>query len=185
MFNFDNNNITNFIIVFLSAILGYIVQKISSKNSCKSDVINKQFYSVYLPLYIKLKDDFYQEISFSKAKEYINFFNNIKAKSYELIDVKLIDLFKDYEVGILKGYPSFSTYENICYRIDNLFEQYRKKLKLPTKSLFYKFKNKQLPNGKLYSILSVVWFLKYYSIFITVSLIVGGLLLIINHAFFQ
>lgn len=143
-----NFNIDHFITLFsciLSGFFGYKISKFSIKNPQKIKVLQKQLNLVYLPLFRKLESNLYKEISPTTALEYINFFNSLKENYYELIDSELINVFQIFERSTSQKSISYSHFESVCYKLDKIFEETRRKLLLPTRNFAYKLNNRQFP----------------------------------------
>lgn len=150
--NLDIDNLVAIITCFISGFFGYKVSQISLKNPQKTKILEKQFYCVYLPLFKKIEVNLYKDISPQTALEYINFFNNIKSKHYELIDGELINVFQIFQNTTNANFVSYNNYESVCQRLEKLFENTRRKLHLPTRSISYKLNNKQFPKTRQNSI---------------------------------
>ena len=144
-FNFDVDNLVAIITCFITGFFGYKVSQFSFKNPQKTKILKKQLYCVYLPLFKKIETNLYKTISPQTALEYINFFNNIKSKYYELIDGELINVFQIFQNTTNENFVSYASYESVCQRLEKVFENTRRKLYLPTRSIAYKLNNKQFP----------------------------------------
>ena len=175
--NFSIDNLIAIATCFISGFFGYKVSQYSLKNPQKTKILEKQLYQVYLPLFKKMENNLYKSISPQDALEYINFFNNIKSRYYELIDGELINVFQTFQKTTNKNYVSYNVYEAVCQKLENLFENTRRKLYLPTRSLAYKLNNRQFPKTRQNAIRSFVLGLLKLLIFI---LIIAITYLIIN-----
>ena len=150
--NFDIDNLVAIITCFISGFFGYKVSQVSLKNPQKTKILEKQLYCVYLPLFKKMEINLYKNISPQIALEYIDFFNNIKMKYYELIDGDLINVFQIFQNTTNESSVSYDAYESVCQKLEKLFENTRRKLYLPTRSIAYKLNNKQFPKTRQNSI---------------------------------
>ncbi|MBS5854029.1 MAG: hypothetical protein KIC56_02215 [Clostridium sp.] len=146
--NFDIDNLVAIITCFISGFFGYKVSQISLKNPQRTKILEKQLYYVYLPLFKKMEINLYKKISPKIALEYINFFNNIKMKYYELIDGELINVFQIFQNTTNENSVSYAAYESVCRKLEKLFENTRRKLYLPTRSFSYKLNNRQFPKTR-------------------------------------
>lgn len=144
-FNLDVDNLVAIITCFISGFFGYKVSQVSFKNPQKTKILEKQLYCVYLPLFKKMEINLYKNISPQTALEYINFFNDIKSKYYELIDGELVNVFQIFQNTTDEKFVSYTVFESVCQRLEKLFENTRRKLYLPTRSIAYKLNNKQFP----------------------------------------
>ena len=143
--NFDINNLVTIATCIISGFFGYKVSKFSLKSPLKTKTLEKQLYYVYLPLFKKMEKNLYKSISPETALEYIDFFNDLKLKHYELIDGNLINVFQIFQKTTNKNSVSYIAYESVCQKIDKLFDSTRRSLFLPTRSLSYKINNRQFP----------------------------------------
>ncbi len=164
--NFDIDNLVAIITCFISGFFGYKVSKISLKNPQRIKILEKQLYCVYLPLFTKMEHNLYKNISPQTAIEYINFFNDLKSKYYELIDGDLINVFQIFQNTTNKSSVSYTAYESVCQRLEKLFENTRRKLYLPTRSISYKLNNKQFPKTRQNSIKAFIFSLLKFFVFI-------------------
>lgn len=147
--NLSNDNIVTIVCCIITAVLGYITCKLTLIKPESIKIAKKQFYKVYLPLFRKMEPNLYSEnLSIDVAKDYINFFNNLKAKYYELIDSKLLEYFLFFELNCQNTKKvSLDLYTDLCHRLSILFDSTRRKLHMPTRSLKYKIINSQFPQG--------------------------------------
>lgn len=170
--NFDIDNLVAIITCFISGFFGYKVSQVSLKNPQRTKILEKQLYCVYLPLFKKMEINLYKNISPKIALEYIDFFNNIKMKHYELIDGDLINVFQIFQNTTNENSVSYAAYESVCQRLEKLFENTRRKLSLPTRSLSYKLNNKQFPKTRQNSIKAFSFSLLKLFVFIPIIALV-------------
>lgn len=147
-FNFDIDNLVSIATCFISGFFGYKVSQISFKNPQKTKILEKQLYCVYLPLFKKVESNLYKSISPQIALEYIDFFNSLKDKYYELIDGELINSFQIFQNNTNSSFVSYEAFESVCQRLEKIFEDTRRKLYLPTRTLTYKINNRQFPKTR-------------------------------------
>lgn len=147
--NFSNDNIVTIVCCIITAALGYITCRLTLIKPESIKVIKKQFYKVYLPLFRKMEPNLYSEnLSINTARDYIDFFNKLKAKNYELIDSKLLEYFLFFELNCKNtNKVSLDLYTDLCHRLSILFDSTRRKLHMPTRSWKYKIINGQFPQG--------------------------------------
>ena len=170
--NFDVDNLVAIITCFISGFFGYKVSQVSFKNPQRTKILEKQLYCVYLPLFKKMEINLYKNISPQIALEYINFFNNIKVKYYELIDGDLINVFQIFQNTTSENFVSYTAYESVCQRLEKLFENTRHKLHLPTRSISYKLNNKQFPKTRQNSIKAfILSLLRFFMFILTIAFI--------------
>ena len=174
--SFDIDNLVAIITCFISGFFGYKVSQVSLKNPQRTKILEKQLYCVYLPLFKKMEINLYKNISPQIALEYIDFFNNIKMKYYELIDGDLINVFQIFQNTTSENFVSYIAYESVCQRLEKLFENTRHKLYLPTRSIAYKLNNKQFPKTRQNSfkafVLSLLRFFMFILIIATIYFVV-------------
>lgn len=182
--NFDINNLVTIATCIISGFFGYRVSKFSLKSPLKTKTLEKQLYYVYLPLFKKMEKNLYKSISPETALEYIDFFNNLKLKHYELIDGNLINVFQIFQKTTNKNSVSYIAYESVCQKIDKLFDSTRRSLFLPTRSLSYKINNRQFPKTYQNIFKVICSSLLDISIFTTVIIASYGIISIVQ-AFFN
>lgn len=182
--NFDINNLVTIATCIISGFFGYRVSKFSLKSPLKTKTLEKQSYYVYLPLFKKMEKNLYKSISPETALEYIDFFNNLKLKHYELIDGNLINVFQIFQKTTNKNSVSYIAYESVCQKIDKLFDSTRRSLFLPTRSLSYKINNRQFPKTYQNIFKVICSSLLDISIFTTVIIASYGIISIVQ-AFFN
>lgn len=141
------DNITTFITCLISAIIGYKTCLLTINKPQYYKTLEKQLYKVYLPLFQLIEPNLFKEISIEIAQEYISYFNEVKNNHYELIDSELCNLFFIFERSSNSNKVDFETYSHICSRLDFLFENTRKKLKLPVRKFPYKSNKQQYPKN--------------------------------------
>lgn len=116
----------------------------------KIKVIEKQFYSVYLPLFKEIEPFLYREsLPQEFIEEFLKSFNTIKDKHYELIECDLLNDMHIFENQHQRNKFSIETYNSICYSLEKHFERCRKKLSLPRRKFYYKLNNKQFKRETL------------------------------------
>lgn len=147
--NLSNDNIVTIVCCIITAFLGYITCKLTLTKPESTKIVKKQFYKVYLPLFRKIEPNLYSKnLSIDTAEDYINFFNNLKATNYELIDCRLLEYFSLFELHCKYSKEvSLDLYTDLCYQLSILFDSTRKKLHMPTRSLMYKIINNQFPQS--------------------------------------
>jgi hypothetical protein len=182
--NFDINNLVTIATCIISGFFGYKVSKFSLKSPLKTKTLEKQLYYVYLPLFKKMEKNLYKSISPETALEYIDFFNDLKLKHYELIDGNLINVFQIFQKTTNKNSVSYIAYESVCQKIDKLFDSTRRSLFLPTRSLSYKINNRQFPKTYQNIFKVICSSLLDISIFTTVIIASYGIISIVQ-AFFN
>lgn len=182
--NFDINNLVTIATCIISGFFGYKVSKFSLKSHLKTKTLEKQLYYVYLPLFKKMEKNLYKSISPETALEYIDFFNDLKLKHYELIDGNLINVFQIFQKTTNKNSVSYIAYESVCQKIDKLFDSTRRSLFLPTRSLSYKINNRQFPKTYQNIFKVICSSLLDISIFTTVIIASYGIISIVQ-AFFN
>ena len=182
--NFDINNLVTIATCIISGFFGYKVSKFSLKSPLKTKTLEKQLYYVYLPLFKKMEKNLYKLISPETALEYIDFFNDLKLKHYELIDGNLINVFQIFQKTTNKNSVSYISYESVCQKIDKLFDSTRRSLFLPTRSLSYKINNRQFPKTYQNIFKVICSSLLDISIFTTVIIASYGIISIVQ-AFFN
>ena len=131
-----------------------------------------------------MEKNLYKLISPETALEYIDFFNDLKLKHYELIDGNLINVFQIFQKTTNKNSVSYIAYESVCQKIDKLFDSTRRSLFLPTRSLSYKINNRQFPKTYQNIFKVICSSLLDISIFTTVIIASYGIISIVQ-AFFN
>lgn len=180
------DNITNFTTCFISAVVGYSTCLLTINKPLYYKTLEKQLYDVYLPLFKLIEPNLFKEITLETAQEYISSFNNIKSNHYELIDSNLCNLFFIFENACNSNKFDYETYSYICSRLDFLFENTRKKLKLPRRKFSYKINKRQYPQKviafgydiyiKIINFLLLLMLGLFFSIvFSFVSVLTGGI----------
>lgn len=143
------DNLVNILICFISLIGGFFFSRITSKKTNKNDIYKKRLYNVYAPLFQKIEPNIYQKLDDSTIKDYIDFFDDIKSKYYELIDPNTLLEFNTLKNNFLKNKAcSYKNFSRLCYYIDKNFENLRRKLGLPRRNFSYKWQYKQYPKNK-------------------------------------
>lgn len=143
------SNLVNIFICFISLFGGFFLSRITSKKTYKNDIYKKRLDNVYGPMFQKIEPYIYQKLDETTLEEYINFFDNIKSKHYQLIDSSTLLEFNTLKNNFLKNKScSYMNFSRFCYYIDKNFESLRRKLNLPRRSFFYKWQYRQYPKNK-------------------------------------
>lgn len=143
--DFSTDNIVTLITSIIGAFIGYVTCRLTLNKPQRFKLLENQLYKVYLPLFEKIEPNLFKTITLETAKEYIDFFNNIKSNNYELIDSELCNLFWIFENSYNSNELDIKIYSAICSRLDILFESTRRKLYMPTRTIFYKVNRRQFP----------------------------------------
>lgn len=120
------------------AIATFFIGRWTIKKNQLFDIQGKRLYNAYLPLFRIIEPHLYKELSTSQITGLIDKMLPIIDEHYELIDPFVVYRIPKIKKEIENGQFNYESFETLCIDIDSEFENIRKSLKLPTRSLLFK-----------------------------------------------
>ncbi|MDZ5608585.1 hypothetical protein U2I54_16160 [Bacillus pseudomycoides] len=120
------------------AVATFFIGRWTIKKNQLFDIQDKRLYKAYLPLFRIIEPHLYKELSTDQIKSLIDKMLPITDEHYELIDPFVVYRIPKIKEEIENGHFKHESFEALCIDIDSEFENIRKSLKLPTRSLLFK-----------------------------------------------
>lgn len=144
--------ISSYAKVLIPSFITYLVTRYTLNRPRKTEIREKQFNLVYLPLYRLTK----QLLTPGKYKEniqlYIHKVDKLIYKNYQFVFPKTLKLFDRLKEEMKKDKPNLYHLSNFEYQIDSDFEKLKRELGYPANSFSDFFKRLNFMDKALYTI---------------------------------
>lgn len=146
------HTISSYAKILIPSFITYLVTRYTLNRPRKTEIREKQFDLVYLPLYRLTK----QMLTPQKYKEnipsYLRKVDKLIYKNYQFVFPKTIKLFERLKEEMKKEKPNWYHLSNFEYQIDSDFEKLKRELGYPTNSFSDFFKRLNFMDKALYAI---------------------------------
>ena len=146
------HTISSYAKILIPSFITYLVTRYTLNRPRKTEIREKQFNLVYLPLYRLTKQMLTAKNYKENIPSYLHKVDRLIYKNYQFVFPKTIKLFERLKEEMKKEKPNWYHLSNFEYQVDSDFEKLKRELGYPTNSFSDIFKRLNFMDKVLYII---------------------------------